>query len=173
MVRAALEAAREAGAETDIFLVSEKSVSPCDGCGSCRQTGICRIKDDMQELYQKFDWADGIIFGTPVYFNNVTAQGKAIIDRTYAFRRQRKLSGKVVGAMVVTRRVGAGQVRNLLYSYFVGQGTIVVGAAIGYARKKGEIRDGVGGSPANLPALEEARNLATSVVRMVERFSRA
>ena len=173
MVRAALEVAQDAGAETDIFLVSEKSVSPCDACASCEKTGICWIKDDMQELYEKFGWADGIIFGTPVYFNNVTAQAKAILDRTYVYRMDRKLSGKVAGAIIVTRRVGAGQVRNLLYSYFVRQGTIVVGAAIGYANRRGEIRQGVGGSPANLPALEEARNLATTVVRMVERLSRA
>lgn len=171
MVREALGVAQEASAETELFLISGKSVAPCDSCGSCEKTGICHIKDDMQELYQKLEWADGIIFGTPVYFNNVSAQAKAIIDRTYAFRREKKLSGKVAGIIIVTRRTGAGQVRSLLCSYFVYQGTIVVGGGTGYGRKKGDVKEGVGAS-ADLSALDEARRLGTNVVRMVERLSR-
>ena len=169
MVREALGTANEAGAETDLFLISEKSVGPCDGCLSCEQTNICHIRDDMQELYEKLQLADGIIFGTPVYFGNVSAQAKAILDRTYAFRKERKLSGKVAGAIIVTRRVGAGQVRNLLCGYFVGQRMVVVGAGIGYGRKRGEVRTGVGGQ-AHLTALEEARHLGKNVVSMVQRL---
>ena len=164
MVKAALDAAKEASAETDIFMVSEKNVTPCDACATCVQTGICHIKDDMQELYQKLEWADGILFGTPVYFANMTAQAKAIIDRTYVLRRNMALRDKVVGAIIVTRRLGAAQVRNLLYGYFVGQGAVMIGSAVGYARNKGDIINGIGGSPADLPALEEARKLAKNLV---------
>ena len=173
MVEAALDAAKEASAETDIFIVSGKNVTPCDACDTCAQTGICHIKDDMQELYQKLEWADGILFGTPVYFSNVTAQAKAIIDRTYALRKNSTLSGKVVGSIIVARRLGAAQVRNLLDGYFVGQGAIMIGAAVGYARKKGDIISGIGGSPADLPALEEARNLAKNLMQMVKRLPQA
>ncbi|MFC1942555.1 flavodoxin family protein [Chloroflexota bacterium] len=170
MVKAALETAKETGAETDLFLISEKNVTACDACDSCLRTGFCHIKDDMQELYQKLEWADGIIFGTPVYFSNVTAQAKAIIDRTFACRKNRTLSGKAVGAVIVTRRLGATQVRSLLYTFFIGQGAIAVGAAVGYALHKGDIVNGIGGSPANLPALEEARNLARDIMQMVKRL---
>ena len=32
LVREALSVAREAGCETDIFLVADKNIAPCDGC---------------------------------------------------------------------------------------------------------------------------------------------
>ena len=73
LVREALKAAREAGAETELVSVAKKSISPCDGCGACEKNGICKIKDDMQVIYQQLESADGIVFGTPVYFLNVTA----------------------------------------------------------------------------------------------------
>ena len=125
----------------------------------------------MQELYQKLESFDGIIFGTPVYFANVSAQAKAIMDRTYALLGVRKLRGKVAGAVVATRRVGAGQTLSLLYTYFVTHRMIVAGGAIGYGMKKGEVEKGQGGSP-SLSAVEEARALGRSVVRMLKRVSK-
>ena len=54
MIEEVLSAAKQAGAETDIFLVYDKDIKGCDGCGACAQTGgVCKIKDDMQALYQK------------------------------------------------------------------------------------------------------------------------
>jgi multimeric flavodoxin WrbA len=172
MVRDALKYAEDSGAETDIFLIAENTVAPCDGCEACTKTGVCHIKDDMQELYEKMKWADGILFGTPVYYGGVTAQAKAIIDRTHCFRKHRVLKDKVAGAIIVTRRLGATQVRGMLYSYFIGHGAIAVGAAVGIAREKGEILKGVGGSPEDLPALEEGRNLTKRLMEMVERLPR-
>ena len=171
LVREALKAAGEAGAETELVLTSTKNIAPCDGCGACEESGACKINDGMQELYQKLESSDGMIFGTPVYFANVSAQAKAIIDRTYALLITRKLRGKVAGAVVAARRVGASQVLGSLYTYFITQRMIVVGGAIGYGMKKGEVMGGAGGSP-SLSAMEEARTLGRSVVRMLGRVSK-
>ena len=170
LVGEALAAAREAGVETELFLVADKNIAPCDGCGACEENNICKIKDDMQELYQKLLEADGIIFGTPVYFSNVSAQAKAIIDRTYSLRRGRKLRDKVVGAIVTVRRVGGAQTRSLLYSFFIAQRMIVAGGAIGYGRDKGDVRTGVGGG-AGVSALEEAREVGMNVASLMKRLS--
>ncbi len=172
LVREALAAAHEAGAETELVLVTDKNIAPCDACSSCRRTGVCHIKDDMQPIYKQLEATDAIIFGTPVYFGNVTAQAKAIMDRTYLFLPDRKLKGKVVAPVIAVRRVGAGQTRNLLYGYFVGQGMIPVRAAIGYGREKGDVRQGTGGTQ-DLSALEEARNAGIEVVQMVKQLSKA
>ncbi len=166
LVKEALEAAREAGGETELIIVADKNIAPCDGCGACEGDGICIIDDDMQEIYQQLELADGVIFGTPVYFVNVTAQAKAIMDRTYPLLRTGKLRGKVAAPIVVARRVGAGQVLSLMYSYFVGQRMIPSGGAIGYGREKGEVREGVGGTPV-LSAVEEARAIGRNVVRQL------
>jgi len=171
MVREALKAVHEAGHETDLFLVAGKNIAPCDACGACDKDGVCKIKDDMQELYRMLESSDGIIFGTPVYMANVSAQAKAVMDRTYALRRAGKLRSKVAAALVVARRVGAGQVLSILYSFFVFQRMIIAGGGIGYGRDKGDVKQGVGGAPA-FSALEEARAVGTSVVRMLERVTK-
>jgi multimeric flavodoxin WrbA len=174
MMQAALAGAREAGAETEIALVAGKNIAGCDGCEVCVKTGICRIKDDMVPIYAQMKAADGIIFGTPVYYGNVTSQAKAVIDRCHCLRFNPgggtdQLADKVGGALVVTRRVGAGSVRDMIASFFLAHEMVAVRGGIGYARLKGEIKTGVGVH--GLSALEEGRALGKRVVRMVNRLS--
>lgn len=107
LVQASLAKAQEAGAEVELVALAGKRISPCDSCGSCSETRQCHIKDDMQDIYAKLLDADGIIFGTPVYYWSVTAQAKALIDRTYVFRVNRDLRNKVVGVVVVQEVSGA------------------------------------------------------------------
>ena len=170
LIREALEAAGELGAETELILVADKTIAPCDGCGACMESGICKVKDDMQLIYQQLELADGVILGTPVYFLNVSAQAKAVMDRTYALLRTRGLRGKVAAALVAARRVGGGQVLSSLYSYFSVHRMVIAGGGIGYGLEKGGVRQGVGGSQA-LSALEEARAIGKNVVRMGEQLS--
>lgn len=172
LMKEALQAAREAGAETQLISLMDKEITPCDACGACEKTGLCVINDDMQDIYSEFEQADGVILGTPVYFVNVSAQAKAVMDRTYAFLMSRKLRGKVAAALVVTRRIGAGQVLSLLYSFFNVHRMVIAGGAVGYGRGKGEVLTGPGSSPA-LTALEEARALGKSITRMIKKMNPA
>ncbi len=169
LVREALEAVKGAGGETELILVADLDISPCDACETCRETGVCVIDDGMQEIYRAMEEADGIIFGTPVYFLNVSAQAKAVMDRTYAFLGAPKLRGKIAAALVAVRRVGAGQVLSLMYSFFTIQRMLIAGGGIGYGREKGEVREGVGGSPV-LSALDEARAVGRAVVRLAKKI---
>jgi multimeric flavodoxin WrbA len=169
MMKEALKIAQDAGFETDMFLMSSRQVSPCDACGACFKIGTCVVQDDMQKLYDLMEQADGIIFGSPVYFGGVSAQTKAIMDRTFALLRDRALKNKVAGALVVTRRVGAIQARSLLYSFCIAHGMIVAGGAIGYGREAGDVLTGVGGG-INMSAMEEARLLGANVVQLVQRL---
>jgi len=169
LVEEALASAREAGAETEIFLVADKTINGCDGCHSCFETGACKIRDDMQPLYEKMEAADAIIFGTPVYFHNYTAQAKAIIDRTFCYLREHNLKGKVAAPVLALRRVGAGQTRVQLYGWFLSQGMVPVWGAIGYGREKGDVRTGDGGG-IGITAMEEARNVGKDVVEMVKKL---
>ena len=171
LVKEALAAAGETGAETGLVLLAGKNIAPCDGCGACEKKGICKIKDDMQAIYREMESADGIIFGSPVYFLNVTAQAKAVIDRTYAFLQTRKLRGKAAAAIVVARRVGAGHVLSTFYSFFTIHRMLTAGGGIGYGRRKGDVKTGEGGSPTR-SAIEEARAVGRNVVWLVERLSK-
>jgi len=171
LMKEALQVAAGAGCETEMFLMSEKQVAPCDACGTCFQVGSCVIQDDMQELYAMLDKADAVILGSPVYFGSVSAQTKAVMDRMFALLPRRALKDKVAGALVVTRRVGALQARSLLYAFSIAQGMVVAGGAIGYGREPGDVLTGVGGG-IDMSALQEARLLGTNVVEMAKRLGK-
>ena len=170
LVEEALATARKAGAETEIFLVADKTINGCDACASCMQTGKCKIKDDMEPLYPQMEAADGIIFGSPVYFHNYTAQAKAIIDRTFCYLRNRPLKGKVAAPLLTLRKVGAGQTRVQLYGWFLSQGMIPVRGGIGYGREKGDVRTGEGAN-IGMTAMEEAQATGNEVVDMLKRLA--
>jgi multimeric flavodoxin WrbA len=170
MVEEALATTRAAGAETSIFLVYDKTIKGCDACGSCRKTGKCHIKDDMQQLYPLMEGADAIIFGSPVYFHGVTAQAKAIIDRTFCYLPDHPLKGKVGAPVLALRRVGAGQTRVHVYGWFLSQGMVPVKGAIGYGRRKGDVRKGVGGG-IDVTAMDEAREAGEDVMAMLKKLS--
>jgi multimeric flavodoxin WrbA len=119
MLEEALKAAQGDGAEVELYSVSGKNIQPCDGCWGCTETGKCHIKDDMQELYEKILEADGIIFGTPVYFYGMTAQAKAIMDRTIALKQPEKnLDNKVCGVVSCAGSLGLVDVLKD-YSYYI------------------------------------------------------
>jgi len=169
MIEEALSAARDEGAKTDIFLIAGKTINGCDGCHSCFKTGACKIKDDMQPLYKKMEWADAIIFGSPVYFNYVTAQLKAIIDRTFCYLGNRKLQGKVAAPILALRKIGGGQTRVQLFGWFMAQGMIPVRGAIGYGREKGDVKTGEGAG-IGTTAMEEARATGKEVIQMLKKL---
>lgn len=169
LLQETLREAAQAGCETELFSMASRQVAPCDGCGACFKTGGCVIQDDMQELYAMLERADAVVFGCPVYFGGVSAQMKAIMDRTFALLQRRSLKDKVAGALVVTRRVGAIQTRSMMYAFCIAHGMLVAGGAIGYGREPGDVLTGVGGG-IDMSAMDEARLLGASVVRLATRL---
>src|SRR4030042_6744188 len=97
----------------------------------------------MPELIKKMWQADGIIIGTPVYFWNVTAQAKAVIDRTFSFvySPQRPLRNKAAGAVVARGRSGSSEAISTLNSFFTGHRMVVVGNAVGFGGEKGTVKN--------------------------------
>ena len=81
MLDSALEGARSAGAVTDKISLNEMSIKPCQECGGCDKTGECVIRDDMDVIYGKVDASDAVILASPIFFGELTAQTKIMIDR--------------------------------------------------------------------------------------------
>jgi multimeric flavodoxin WrbA len=141
LLEAVLAGARQQGAGTELYRVAAKDIKPCDGCGGCFKTGECPIKDDMQELYGKMLEADGIIFGSPVYFYNITAQGKAVIDRTIAIGHgSRTLANKVGGVVVVGGSLGLVDAVKDLCFYMVTRQMIPASFVAAYGSNKGDVK---------------------------------
>ena len=130
LIEMALGIAEEKGYETDRILLSKAKVLPCDDCGICRKEKFCPIEDDMAGICEKLEASDGIIVSSPVYFGSVTAQVKALFDRSILLRRNGfLLKGKVGGAIAVGGSRNGGQefTINAIHSWMHIHGMIVVG----------------------------------------------
>ena len=79
-----MKGAIEAGNEVEKIFVAGKNIGYCKACYACKDSGVCVIKDDMAEVLQKMLDADVIVLSSPVYFYSISAQLKAVIDRTVA-----------------------------------------------------------------------------------------
>jgi len=135
LLERALEGAREAGAETELFSVAGKDFKGCDACWACMKTGVCHIKDDLAPLYDLMAEADGLIFGTPIYFWGMTSQMKAVIDRSIAFNHgERTLASKVAGAVVVAGSLGLVDALKDLAWFFVQRRMLPANTVCAYAR---------------------------------------
>lgn len=79
-----LRGCEKAGARCERIRVSRLKVGGCRGCGGCEKTGHCVVEDDMQIVYGALERSDRIVLAAPIYFYNVPAQAKAVIDRAQA-----------------------------------------------------------------------------------------
>ena len=78
-------ASEKFGFDTEFWSVRSKKIGFCTHCDYCiREKKGCIQKDDMQELYPKLESAKFLLFGTPVFQGNLSAQLKAVIDRCRA-----------------------------------------------------------------------------------------
>ena len=84
VLREALKTLEERGFETRLWTVKGKRIGFCVHCDGCLGGDGCVVDDDMQGLYPLLGVAEGIIVATPVYNGGVSAQIKAVMDRTRA-----------------------------------------------------------------------------------------
>ena len=76
---------RSGGAEVKKYRTHELDILPCIGCGECERSGRCVIDDRFQDIFDQLIACDGVAFASPLYFMNVPARGKALIDRCQSF----------------------------------------------------------------------------------------
>lgn len=125
-----LDIAARRGFETDGVFLSSSKIEPCTACGVCATGKKCVIEDDMQPVYDKLIKADAIIVSSPVYFGTMTAQLKALCDRTVVHRRQGfQLKNKIGAAMAIGGSRNGGQEKTIqsIHEWMHIHGMIVVG----------------------------------------------
>lgn len=85
MAQAFAQGARSKGHQVTVQSLSGLKIAPCLGCQYCfAHQGQCVQKDDMAGLLEQVDQADMLVFASPVYWFDLTAQLKCFIDRLYA-----------------------------------------------------------------------------------------
>ncbi len=99
-----------AGIQVETVELGGFEVRPCTACRRCsKKAWDCPQDDDAVEILRKMAGADGILIGSPVYFGGVTAQLKALFDRSLMPYRGGELKDKIGGAVSVGGSVHGGQ----------------------------------------------------------------
>lgn len=114
MVDLALQEVKNLGGETAIIQVNDvldTMSSPfCTDCSKpCK--GICAEGTKMEEVLALMRKADGVIFGSPVYFGSLSGQMKAFFDKMRCLRGEKALLNTVGAAMAVGHTTYGGEER--------------------------------------------------------------
>jgi multimeric flavodoxin WrbA len=96
------EGAKASGAQVESYALHTMDIRACDACDTCQDTGVCVLKDDMQQLYPKLREANAIVIASPIYWFTLSAQTKLFIDRWYALESPQgsALKGKQFGIIL-------------------------------------------------------------------------
>jgi len=159
LVEAVLDGASKQGAETELVDICTLDIQYCIGCQVCYAEGTCIQEDDLANLWEKILSSDGLVLGSPVYINGVTAQLKTMIDRLADAIHCQMLCGKY--GCVVTTAGGSGDKEVLHYmNYFLNQlGVLTVG----------EVGAVIGGNPAALnSAVEDAFTMGQTLAEAIK-----
>lgn len=96
--------------------LSKIDLQTCKGCYRCLAEGQdkCPIKDDQKKIEGKMDWADALIFSTPVYVANVSWIFKNFLDRFAYICHRPRYHGKKAMVVCSTGSVASGVVNIIL-----------------------------------------------------------
>ena len=161
LVATALEELEARGAGCETFELGRLTIAPCrahDGCGDFE---ACPLDDDAATVLGRVYAADCLILGSPVYYENVSAQMKAFIDRNlFRYSHGEWLRAKAVGLIAVTAETGLEDTLAALRRYVAlsSEGDIPVFTCAGYA-----VEAGAAVAAADEQLLAEARRLGADL----------
>ncbi|HHD2587142.1 TPA: flavodoxin family protein [Clostridium perfringens] len=106
----------ENGIDTEIFQVGNKPIGGCIGCGSCKKTGECFMKDCVNEFVEKAKGADGFVFGSPVYYAAASGSITSFLDRAF-YSGGKHMAFKPGAVICSARRAGTTSTLDQLSKY--------------------------------------------------------
>lgn len=103
--------------ESEIIHIGNKPIRGCIACRACAQKGKCVFDDCVNEIAPKFQEADGIVIGSPVYYASANGTLVSFLDRLF-FSTPFDKTMKVGASVVVARRGGLSSTFDELNKYF-------------------------------------------------------
>lgn len=136
------------GWEVELVQVGGRKIAGCIACYKCfaNQDQRCSVNTDgFNDMYEKILAADALIFGSPTYFSDVSADLKAVLDRAglTSLANGGLLRGKIGAAVVAVRRGGGTHVFDTINHMFLMSSMLVPGSSywnLGYGLHKGDVR---------------------------------
>lgn len=96
LVQKVLDGAYDNGAKTTKIYLNDLEIKPCQACSKHPAPKYCFYNDGMSRLYRLFETVDGIVLGTPAYYETISSQTKLMIDRCNCLSIIKKqTSGKI------------------------------------------------------------------------------
>ncbi len=137
------------GIETELIQLAGKAPQGCIACYKCfeNKDQKCAVTtDNLNEYLAKMIKADGILLGSPVYFTDVTAGIKAVIERCgmVSIANGGLFKRKVGAAVVAVRRAGAVRTFDTLNHLFLHGQMIIAGSTywnVGIGRDPGQVKE--------------------------------
>lgn len=144
-----LEELKKEEVETEFIQLAGETLPGCIACYKCAENKDqkCAVAEDrMNEYITKMKEAQGILLGSPTYISDMTANMKALIERsTLVSRFNGDLFKRKVGAAVIAvRRAGATHVLSSLNFFFLINQMIIPGSSywnMGIGRNPGEVKN--------------------------------
>ena len=150
------------GIETELVQVGAKSIRGCLACGKCRELGRCVFEDPVNETAPKFESADGLVIGSPVYYGSPNGTILSFMDRLFYSTRFSKHM-KVGAAVVSCRRGGNTASFDVLNKYFTISGMPVASSSY-WNQVHGFCAEDV---RKDLEGLQTMRNLARNMAFLI------
>jgi multimeric flavodoxin WrbA len=116
---------KEGGLESEIIQIGHKDVRGCIACRKCGELKKCAFDDIVNEIAAKFEKADGLVVGSPVYYASANGTIVSFLDRLFfssSFDKRMKAGAAVVSA----RRGGCSTAFDVLNKYFTISGMPIV-----------------------------------------------
>ena len=158
----------EEGIETELIQVGIKDIRGCISCGQCSSKGKCVFDDLVNEVAEKFEKADGLVIGSPVYYGSPNGTLLSFLDRLFyssPFSKHMKVGASVVSC----RRCGNSASFDVLNKYFT-ISSMPVASSTYWNQVHGFTAEDV---KKDLEGLQTMRNLARSMSFMIKAFSDA
>ena len=92
---------RENGIGVENIQLGKQVIRGCIACESCRKTHKCVFDDIVNKLAEKFEAADGLVIGSPVYFGSANGTLMSALQRLFSstsFDKRLKVGASVVSA---------------------------------------------------------------------------
>ena len=146
------------GIETEIIHAGSKDIRGCIACGSCGKTGKCVFDDLVNEIAPKFEAADGLVVGSPVYYAGANATVMALMQRLFYSTRFDKTM-KVGASVAVARRGGCSATYDEMNKFFG-----ISGMPIASSQYWNSVHGGAPGQAAeDLEGMQTMRTLARNM----------
>lgn len=105
------------GVEYETVQIGKMDIRGCLACNSCGRTGKCVIDDVVNELAKKFEEADGLVVGSPVYYGSANGTLMSALQRLF-YSSSFDKSLKVGASVVCARRSGCTATFDELNKFF-------------------------------------------------------